>query len=58
MVPTTKGTKSNGTPPNTGLHPDIFTRWGKNWFSNSSWSNAQNMLFETCKGFGQLHKDC
>ena len=23
-----------------------------------SWGNAQNKLFETCKGFGQLHKDC
>ena len=30
----------------------------KSVFQNSSWGNAQNMLFETCKGFGQLHKDC
>ena len=30
----------------------------KTGFQNSSWGNAQNMLFETCKGFGQLHKDC
>ena len=26
--------------------------------TDSSWGNAQNMLFETCKGFAQLQKDC
>ena len=40
-----------------GLHPGIFTRWGKNCLfvfpKIIAWGNAQNMLFETCKGFGQ-----